>query len=267
MPGLTKLQAVNKCLSAIHEWPAAALDTAGDTIITRAEEEVDKYCTQLQQKGFHENTEDDIELFPPDLQMSLTGEVTGTFIAGETVTETTSGATGTFYQIDTDMFLLVASGEFTGGETLTGSDSSATVTGDVPTAITEGQIVLAADVLEADTWGASAGRDVTIRDGKLFDRDNNTLVFTESLKMQLIRELPFAELSVGFRFWIACAAAVRFQRSHLGSKNADPELLQEMADARDTFYRSNADRADHNILRTTMARQIQGRGGTYIPTR
>lgn len=60
--------------------------------------------------------------------------VSGTFVEGETVTESTSTATGTLRRIDVsgtsgDLYIVPATGTFTGGETLTGGDSSATATG------------------------------------------------------------------------------------------------------------------------------------------
>lgn len=60
--------------------------------------------------------------------------VSGTFQEGETITESTSSATGTLRRDDSTadtpvLYIEPASGTFTGGETLTGGTSSATATG------------------------------------------------------------------------------------------------------------------------------------------
>lgn len=60
--------------------------------------------------------------------------VSGNFIVGETITESTSSATGTLRRTDEDagtptLYIEPLSGTFTGGETLTGGTSSATATG------------------------------------------------------------------------------------------------------------------------------------------
>lgn len=61
--------------------------------------------------------------------------VSGNFTVGETITESTSGATGVLRRTDEDdgtspaLYIEPVSGTFTGGETLTGGTSSATATG------------------------------------------------------------------------------------------------------------------------------------------
>jgi len=60
--------------------------------------------------------------------------ISGTFTEGETITETTSSATGTLRRNDQDagtaaLYIVPVSGTFTGGQTLTGGTSSATATG------------------------------------------------------------------------------------------------------------------------------------------
>ena len=60
--------------------------------------------------------------------------VSGTFSSGETITESTSTATGTLRRIDVSgstpmLYIVPVAGTFTGGQTLTGGTSSATATG------------------------------------------------------------------------------------------------------------------------------------------
>lgn len=71
----------------------------------------------------------------PTVRIPIPGSVTGTFVVGETVTESTSSAVGVIRRNDsTDgttkaLYLSVTSGVFTGGQTLTGGTSGATATG------------------------------------------------------------------------------------------------------------------------------------------
>lgn len=61
--GLTKLQAVNEVLAAITEQPATSLDTGGTSIQARAEDKLDKIDREVQEMGWHCNT-DTIVLSP-----------------------------------------------------------------------------------------------------------------------------------------------------------------------------------------------------------
>lgn len=71
----------------------------------------------------------------PTVRIPIPGSVTGTFLVGETVTETSSSAVGVIRRDDSAdgttkaLYLSVTSGTFTGGQTLTGGTSGATATG------------------------------------------------------------------------------------------------------------------------------------------
>lgn len=70
----------------------------------------------------------------PCVAIPIPGAVTGTFVLGETVTETTSAATGLVKRIDVAgsskvIYLSVVSGTFAGAKLLTGGTSGATATG------------------------------------------------------------------------------------------------------------------------------------------
>ncbi|MGE0536638.1 MAG: phage tail tube protein [Pirellulales bacterium] len=68
------------------------------------------------------------------VKFPIPGSITGTFVEGETITESTSSATGVLRRADVGgaskaLYISVTSGTFTGGETLTGGTSGATATG------------------------------------------------------------------------------------------------------------------------------------------
>lgn len=68
------------------------------------------------------------------VKFPIPGSITGTFVEGETITESTSTATGTLRRLDAGgsskaLYVVPVSGTFTGGQTLTGGTSGATATG------------------------------------------------------------------------------------------------------------------------------------------
>jgi hypothetical protein len=263
--GLTKLEAVNEMLAAIKEFPVAALDPGGTSTAALAESVLDRENKRVQSRGWHENSEYDVDLEPPDLEIAVTG-TTGTFIAGETVTESTSGATGRFHQIDDDdkMELTVLTGTFTGGKTLTGATSTATRTGGAgTTALTEGEIVLDADVLRVD----GTSDDVVMRSGKLYDRDENTATFDDTVNVTLVRLLDFDDLSPETKDLVAVQAKKKFQREMIGSPQADSFIREEEHGVRGQARRADADNADVNILTGTFAQRIRGQGSPGLAER
>lgn len=70
----------------------------------------------------------------PTIKFPIPGSITGTYVEGEVITETTSGATGVLRRLDAGgsskaLYVSVTAGTFTGGQTLTGATSGATATG------------------------------------------------------------------------------------------------------------------------------------------
>lgn len=68
------------------------------------------------------------------VKFPVPGSITGTFVEGEVVTESTSNATGTLRRLDDGgsskaLYIEPLTGTFTGGQTLTGGTSGATATG------------------------------------------------------------------------------------------------------------------------------------------
>jgi hypothetical protein len=68
------------------------------------------------------------------VRIPIPGSITGTYVEGETITESTSSATGVLRRLDAGgsvkaLYIAPSSGTFTGGQTLTGGTSGATATG------------------------------------------------------------------------------------------------------------------------------------------
>ncbi len=267
-PGSTTLEAVNEIILAAKLYQVTALDTGNDSDAGDAERSLDLACRKIQQKGWHENTESNFQLSPPDIQMSLTGGVTGAFVAGETVTESTSSATGIFHQKDTDLFLTQTSDtDFTGGETLTGSTSSATVTGNTPTAITEGEIVIPADILRIDSFGVSLAIDICIRNGKLFDRTDRTYIFTAAITVECTLLRDFETLTTELRDYIIAQAAVKFAWSKTSNEGQDARLRETLREAQFEAHKMDSANRDINVLSTYHAARHRGLSSVQTPMR
>jgi len=258
MAGLTKLAAVNQILEAVKQFPVTALDTGGTSDAARAEAVLDRELTAILSNGWHENTDVNKEHKLATKNIAVTGA--GTFEAGETVTESTSGATGIFYQINASnkMELVPVSGTFTGGETLTGGTSGATATGGTLTTVTTSEIVVPADTLAIDSAGTSAWRDISLRAGKLYDNDNLTFTFTDNVFCDVVRDLDFADLTPEMREYATCSASLIYHRRIVGGNGQDNFLREELDRAHRMIHRREASNRDVNLANTAFGRSITG---------
>ena len=140
---ITKLQAVNRMLSSIGETAVVSIpSTRPDASL--AETELDNISRDVQQEGWHFNTEEDVELTP---------------IANE--------------------------------------------------------IAVPSDALRIDPCNASV--DYVWREGKLYDRENNTFTITSSVKVNIVRGLDFEDMPEAARQYIHVRAARSFQDKQLGA--------------------------------------------------
>lgn len=261
---MTKLEAVCEILDAIGESHATALNP-GTSIEGQAETFLNRWDERIQRTGWHVNKIYNITLDPPDTTIAYSVAPSGTFVAGETVTETTSGATGRLHEVDTVAKLLYitqasdSSADFTGSQVLTGGTSAATVTGTTLAAVTEGRILLDSDVLSADSYGSSAGVDVAVRGGALFDIENDTDVFSDSIVIKQTELVTFADLPQELQEYITLEAAAEFQRKKLGATEVRKDLAIRLLDARNAAYKDDASKSGASVLTTQRAYTSQGR--------
>jgi len=267
MAGLTKLQAVNELLAAGNLYPVSALDPGGTSDAASAEDQLDRTSAQVQSQGWHCNTEREVTLEVPTVTVTV-GSVVGTFIAGETVTQATSGATGQYHQTDgTTMYLSDITGTWDGSHAITGGTSGATADVSATATVTSAEIVVADDVLSVDTAGESFSMDVAVIDGKLYNRDDDTTTFTGDLVVDLVRYHGFADLPPWLRRLVTAEAVRTWQRRTIGDATADAAIREELAEARLEAARKDTETADYNILNTRTAQRVRGRTGAYHPAR
>lgn len=179
---LTKLEAINICLSSMGEPAINALDDAGvDAQI--AADIIDETSRVLQLKGWHWNTE--VHTLQPDRQT--------------------------------------------------------------------GAINLPNNVAKIDTVEHSAGVDVVSRGLRLFDRSNNSYSFKDSLRLSLVMILPYEELPLPAKAFVAYQSAMVSQQRLLGSATMDNYLEKQAQSAWVEIVRDNDEVADANMLRDSWS--------------
>jgi len=253
---MTLLQAVNKILKAIGEPRVAATDTGGTSLAGKAEEELNDVNQEVQNRGWHAGTTDDYEMKLATQSIAASGG-SGDFLYDETVTETTSGATGQFKTLGPSMLLVPLTGTFTGGETLTGAVSGATRTGAALTVLTEGKHYLNPAWVKVASSESEPLR-LARRADLLYDETNQTGTFSASVLLDVTRELYFADLPYALANYVACRTAFdmqqRYERESLNSRR----LQKEMDDAFAQAVVEDEDMRQSNIFDTPGARKIRG---------
>jgi hypothetical protein len=91
-------------------------------------------------------------------------------------------------------------------------------------------------------------QDVTLRGVKMWDRENNTYVFTETLKFNIIMFLDLIDLPEPARRYITIRAARTFQDRQFGSDTIHVYTTGDEDRARANIEREEHRSAKHNIL-------------------
>lgn len=90
--------------------------------------------------------------------------------------------------------------------------------------------------------------DVTIRGTKMWDRTNNTFVFTKTLKFNIILFLTFTDLPEPARRYMTIKGARTFQDRQFGSDNIHLYSSSDEERARANVEREEHQSAKYNIL-------------------
>lgn len=175
---LTKLAAVNIMLDAIGETPVSSLNS-GLPDAEAAERVLLEVSRDVQESGFHCNTDEEITLTP-----------------------------------DVDGF-----------------------------------IPLPQNTLRVDSSGDDQYRDVVERAQKLYDRENQSDVFTDSIVVDLVIELAYEDLPYRLANYIARKAARVYHERVLGSAALDSFIVKNEEDAKAKLEDSEFDADDANVLR------------------
>lgn len=261
---LSKLEAVNLLLREINRRPVTALDTGGQSDAGLAERQIDSFDLKVQAQGWHWNRETDVTLNFASVELTVTIGGSDTLSTGEKVTQATTGATGyvagDYTSADSTVLICpeADSEDWSGTDDFTGATNSATVTPSAVATETSGKIAVPDDVLTIDTTGDSAGRDVVRRGNLLFDRDDNTYIFDDSLDCVLVRKLDFADLESVYQHVIVAEAARAFRRETIGDTAGDRRLAEQANNAWSQAYIQDGDSVDANFFDNEFSRSIGG---------
>ncbi len=118
--------------------------------------------------------------------------------------------------------------------------------------------VVLTDVLRMQPAGSSIGRQLTIRDGKLYDLEDDTDEFTASVELQVALLLSFDVLPETLADHIAYQAALKYERRRkLGTKD-DAVLREEAADAAVKAKQEDSDLRHTNLLEASAVIDLKG---------
>ncbi len=114
------------------------------------------------------------------------------------------------------------------------------------TPLIDGTITLSEDILEVDTTDISI--DIAQRGLSLFDRSNNTSVFSKPLEVNLTRLLDFTSLPESARRYITLRASRVFQGRIVGSRELEALIARDEYNARADLMDSEGNNSDRTIF-------------------
>lgn len=111
-----------------------------------------------------------------------------------------------------------------------------------------GELLVAPDVIKVVPTYMSIGDDIIEQNGKLYNRESSTYVFTNDLYVTVTRAVPFDNLPMAASWYITMAACVSFL---VTNKPGDPALgdyRQMAARALVALEQDDADRGGANLI-------------------
>lgn len=110
----------------------------------------------------------------------------------------------------------------------------------------DGTITLSDDILEVDTIDTSI--DIAQRGLSLFDRSNNTSVFSKDLEVNITRLLDFTSLPEAARRYITLRASRVFQGRIVGSRELEALIARDEYNARADLMDTEGNNSDRTIF-------------------
>ena len=110
----------------------------------------------------------------------------------------------------------------------------------------DGTITLSDDILEVDTTDTSI--DIAQRGLSLFDRSNNTSVFSKALEVNLTRLLDFTSLPEAARRYITLRSSRVFQGRMVGSRELEALIARDEYNARADLMDTEGNNSDRTIF-------------------
>ena len=112
----------------------------------------------------------------------------------------------------------------------------------------DNEYLVPSNVIDIDVSDKHPTVNAVFRNGKLWDKDKKTFVWTQTLTFDVTWLFPFDQLPQTARHYIAMKAARKFQSRMVGSSTLEKYTAQDEMDAQTIFVDAEALTADHNIL-------------------
>lgn len=127
------------------------------------------------------------------------------------------------------------------------------------------EYVLGTDVLSVDIDPHSGcGPDITLRGGKLYDRTNNTTVFTSGrLTLTMRKFLDFVDVPPKAQTYISIKSARKFQARFLGDQATQAYSQEDEFRARRELLSEEAEQSDRSLLDRPNVRRYLRRSPGY----
>lgn len=263
---MTTLEAVNEILAGLGQPPVTALETGTTSEAGEAETYLNNATRRIQRNGWSFNRQANVTLALPNRTVSCSGG-SGTFTYGETITQATSTATGTFYYEESGkVYLVDVSGTFDASNALTGGTSSATrATVTATDSITSAKHAVQSSVLMIRPSTREAAQ-FSRNSGFLFDTLNNTATFTAAVVVDQTLAYSFANMPEYMHEYAVQDASVQFQRYKRRGLADDQFLIQELIKARINARQADQDNARINVFDTMESLAARGYRRPIRPT-
>jgi len=121
----------------------------------------------------------------------------------------------------------------------------------------DGFIAITDSMISVDT--TSNSMDVTVRQNKLYNKDDHTFVFTDTVKTDVQWEFTYSELPQYIRQYIAVRAARIFAQRQLGDAIGDQLTEDDERDAKTSAKRRDIRNTDKTIFTNSGMSRIQRR--------
>lgn len=256
---MTKLEAINEMFESMGDPPVLALETGQGTNAGRAEAMLDQTNRRVQTRGIWYN---ELSRVTHNIaSVKLTVSITGTFKAGEIVEQETTEARGividNYASPATEIRIcpLDESPAFNGSDTITGDISNATATVSDIEIMAHGVIQLRADTLAVEPLHR---RNLVNLQGRLFDKQSDSDIFTEPVVADVIVEIPFEQLPESVATFIAADSAVRLQRAIKRGQTDHQFSMEHWYFTKATMDQQIGDLRNTDLTRTRQARNMKG---------
>ncbi len=121
-----------------------------------------------------------------------------------------------------------------------------------------GNVNSPAGTFQIDTDAESFYADAAQVGARLYDRENNTFAWTDSLKTKVVVRMEWGCIPPPIQHYIAACAAARFNRRWGADRARQPILERECRSTRVDAMRYDCEQKDVNILDTAEVRRVLG---------